>query len=69
MTNQPTPSPAVKAIIAGHQGTIDQLDQSLAAQLPANDLEAREKFETAFAQFRKCYDKLGVEIFLLMPNP
>ena len=68
MTNDSS-APTAKAIIAAHQSEIEALYQSLAARLPPNDLEAREKFETAFARYRKCYDALGVQIFLMMPNP
>ena len=68
MTNDSS-APTVKATIAAHQTEIDKLYQSLVAQLPPDDLEARKKFDTAFAQYRKCYDSLGVQIFLLMPNP
>jgi hypothetical protein len=58
-----------KALVEAHQSEIDALYASLSARLPPNDPEAREKFEAAFAQYRKCYHQLGVSIFLLMPNP
>jgi hypothetical protein len=69
MTPEQTPGLNAKAIVAAHQSQIDSLYASLSARLPPNDPEARQKFEAAFAQYRKCYDQLGVTIFLLMPNP
>jgi hypothetical protein len=69
MTQGATPAPEAKALIDTHQGDIDKLYASLVTRLPPNDPVARQKFEDAFARYRKCYHQLGVEIFLLMPNP
>jgi hypothetical protein len=69
MTQERTPAPKAKVLIEAHQSEIDNLYASLVAQLPPNDPAARAKFEDAFAQYRNCYNNLGVQIFLLMPNP
>jgi hypothetical protein len=69
MTQERTPAPQAKVLIDAHQSEIDNLYTSLVAQLPPNNPQAREKFEAAFARYRNCYNQLGVEVFLLMPNP
>jgi hypothetical protein len=69
MTQGASPDPEAKALIDSHHSDIDKLYASLAARLPPNDPVARQKFEDAFARYRKCSHQLGVEIFLLMPNP
>ena len=69
MTPEQTPGLNAKALVDAHQSDIDNLYASLAAKLPPNDPEARQKFEAAFARYRNCYQQLGIEILLLMPNP
>jgi hypothetical protein len=69
MTQEQTPAPKAKVLIDAHLSEIDNLYASLVAHLPPNDPGAREKFDQAFARYRKCYNQLGVEVFLLMPNP
>ena len=69
MSNEPTPSPKVAAIVAAHTAAIEKMHGDLVALLPPDDTQRRAELDKIFEEYHRCHKQGTASIFLSMPNP